>query len=298
MNRATKNARQLAKEQAELVNFEAFQLTRPDFASRPVVRYEPGGDPPDILCFDDEGRRIGVELVQWINEEQTAKSKTRLKVQSSYTHVIRSWDEKPPKNVGFMFINLRAERLLRPDVAVTFRSELYNFIAEKDAVWLVNPDWDDPQGWSFEDFGGFPTLAQYLGSLEFYSRGRRFSPSLGSDWIQFHAHGGAYTSDWMRDALIQNVRVKVGKYIAPRGQQKLTQERLDEFYLLAYYDEAMLFNTPYDTPSFGLGDAASAAAEELSAGPHPFDKVFLFSSIEKIQKVIQVYPDLLNGPPK
>jgi hypothetical protein len=290
MGIATKSAKQLAKEQAERANFDAFRSAHPNFAGRALVRCELGGDPPDILCIDDAARRIGVELVQWINEEQTARSKERFKLERSYTQVIRSWDVQPPEHIGFVFISAKEKAMLRPVDAAAFRTELYDFVASKDTAWLENPDWDDPQGWIFHDFSGFPIVEKHVAGLDFYSRGRRFNPSLGSDWIQFHAHGGAYSSDWMRDALVENVKAKVAKYTAPAGHLKLKQERLDEFYLLAYYDEAVLHNTPYHTPTFGFADSAAAVAAELSVTAHPFDKVFLFSPIEKTRKALQVWP--------
>jgi hypothetical protein len=290
MGIATKSAKQLAKEQAERANFDAFRSAHPDFASRALVTCETGGDPPDILCVDEAGGRIGVELVQWINEEQTALSKERFKAEGSYTQVIRSWEAQPPEHIGFVFISAKEKTMLRPADTAVFRTELYAFVTNKDTAWLENPEWDDLQGWRFNDFTGFPMLGKHLAELHCYSRGRRFSPSPGSDWIQFHAHGGAYTSDWMRDALVDNVRAKVAKYMSPTGQQKLQQEKLDEFYLLAYYDEAVLHNTPYHTLTFGFVDAAAAVAAEMSVTAHPFDKVFLFSPIEKAQKTIQLWP--------
>jgi hypothetical protein len=70
-------------------------------------------------------------------------------------------------------------------------------------------------------------------------------------WIVFWNHGGAYTTDWMRDALLDNIKRKIAKY-AMQNKSKLEQQLLAEFFLLAYYDEAVLHNTPYDAPGFGF----------------------------------------------
>jgi hypothetical protein len=64
----------------------------------------------------------------------------------------------------------------------------------------------------------------------------------------FRNHGGAYTPDWMRDALVDNIKRKIAKYTKPHNKARLQQQQLVEFYLLAYYDEAVLHNTPYDAP--------------------------------------------------
>jgi hypothetical protein len=278
-----------AKQMAEAANFEAFKLAHPNFAGRPLVSIQWGGDPPDVLCLDAPGNRIGVELVQWVNGRQMAVSKARFKLEDSYNSVIQSSSVQSPANIGLVFIYAEDNAILLPQNATAFRKELYDFVARIDAEWLKNPEWNDPQGYPFTDFTGYPTLAQHIDGLDFYARGRRFNPQLGSEWLTFRAHGGAYTSDWMRDALIDNISRKIDKYAKPHNRLKLHQQRLAEFYLLAYYDEAVLYNTPYDSPGFGFPEIAAIVAHELTAKPHPFDKVFLHSPIEK-PPTIQVWP--------
>lgn len=278
-----------SKQQAEAANFEAFKRAQPTFAGRPLVSIQWGGDPPDVLCLDQPGKRIGVELVQWVNELQMAASKARYRFEDSYRLAIRSSYEQPPANIGLVFIYAKDKTILAPQNATAFRKELYDFVARIDADWLKNPEWDDPQGYSFTDFTGYPTLGQHIEGLNFYARGRPFSPQLGADWLTFEAHGGAYTSDWMRDALLENIKRKIEKYAKPHNKLRLQQQQLAEFYLLAYYDEAVLHNTPYNRPGFGIREIAAIVARELAANPHPFDKVFLYSPIEKAP-VIQIWP--------
>jgi hypothetical protein len=59
---------------------------------------------------------------------------------------------------------------------------------------------------------------------------------------------------------------------------------------LAYYDEAVLHNTPYDVPGFGFKEIAEIVSRELVANPHPFNKVFLYSPLEKAAPVIHIWP--------
>jgi hypothetical protein len=278
-----------AKQRAEAANFEAFKLAYPNFAGRPLVSIQWGGDPPDVLCLDATGNRIGVELVQWVNERQMAASKARFKLEDSYRLAIRSSSVQPPANIGLVFIYAKDNTILAPQNAAALRNELYDFVARIDADWLKNPEWDDPQGYPFTDFTGYPTLAKHIDGLDFYARGRRFNPQLGADWLTFRAHGGAYTPDWMRDALLQNIKRKIEKYAKPQNKLNLQQQRLAEFYLLAYYDEAVLHNTPYDAPEFGFREIAAIVAQELAENPHPFEKVFLYSPIEK-PPAIQLWP--------
>lgn len=277
------------KETNEAANFALFRSAHPNFAGRPVVSIQRGGDPPDFLCLDARGYRVGVELVEWINEDQTGPSKHLFKLERSYLDVIRSVDVQPPKNVGLIFMHAKDKVRLAPRDAEAFRNELYQFIHEIDEAWVVHPEWADPQGFDFTEFVGYPSLTQHLEGLCFYSR-ERFDFAFGLEWITFRGHGGAYTPEWMRDALLGSIRNKSAKYAKPHNKLKLQQQKLDEFYLLAYYDEAVLYNTPYDAPDFGFKEIGDLVAEELLRIPHPFDKVFLFSPLEAGQKVLQVWP--------
>lgn len=276
-----------AKKKAEAANFEAFRSVHPDFAGRALENVQWGGDPPDILCLDASGSRIGVELVQWVNQGQIAASKKKFALEKSYDDVIQSASAQPPANIGMLFIYAKIP--LAPKNAATFRRELYDFIAQAAAKY---PEWEDPQGYMYSDFMGYPCLSEHLEGLEFYSARRRSHAQLGIHWIVFRNHGGAYTPDWMRDALVGNIKTKIAKYAKPQNKLKLGQQHLAEFYLLAYYDEAVLHNTPYDGPGFGFKEIATIVAGELAASPHPFDKVFLYSPLEK-SPVIQVWP---GGP--
>ena len=68
------------------------------------------------------------------------------------------------------------------------------------------------------------------------------------------------------------------------------EQALDQLYLIAYYGRAILYNSPYDTPEFGIRDIAEAVSRELATNPGHFHKIFLFSPIEKENKVFQVWP--------
>ena len=78
------------QQKKEAPNFATFMRACPNFAGGPIASTEWGGDPPDVLCCDVSGKRIGIELVQWVKEEQIARSKSRYRLEASYTDVIRS----------------------------------------------------------------------------------------------------------------------------------------------------------------------------------------------------------------
>jgi len=277
-----------AKQKAEAINFEAFRLKQPNFAGRPLVSTQWGGDPPDVLCLDTEGRRIGVELVQWVNQAQMAASKARYKLEDSYRLAIRSSEVEPPTNIGSIILYAKERVLLAPQDATAFRKELYDFVLQIDTNWLNNPDRSDPQRYTITDFATYPSLNRHIQALDVYTRGPRFNPRLGVDWLTFWPRRGAYIPNWMIDALVNNIKRKVAKYAKPRNEEKLQQQQLAEFYLLAYYDEAVLHNTPYHWPGFGFQEIAAIVGRELATNPHPFDRVFLYSPLEKAP-VIQAW---------
>jgi hypothetical protein len=93
----------------------------------------------------------------------------------------------------------------------------------------------------------------------------------------------------MRDALLDNIGRKIEKYAKPLNKLRLAEQSLEEFYLLAYYDDAVVHNTPYHGINFGFREIGAILSRSLGAKQHPFDKVFLFSRIEK-PPVFQAWP--------
>ena len=92
------------------------------------------------------------------------------------------------------------------------------------------------------------------------------------------------------DALVENIQKKTKKYPTLSREQAL-----DQLYLIAYYSNPILYNSPYDTPEFGIRDVAEAVSQELAANPGHFHKIFLFSTLEKKNKVFQLWPEPLTA---
>jgi len=58
------------KKEMEHIIFDAFIQIKPNFAGEPVTCVQCEKEPPDFIC-EDEIRKIGVELGQWLHKEQT-----------------------------------------------------------------------------------------------------------------------------------------------------------------------------------------------------------------------------------
>src|SRR5437773_12258458 len=87
----------------EKVIFEFFMKLMPDFAGR-HVKWQPGNDPPDVLCIDDEGARIGVELGEWLNQGQMRVEKEAEIAEKSFRDALRSEEVPHPTNFGYVWI--------------------------------------------------------------------------------------------------------------------------------------------------------------------------------------------------
>lgn len=267
----------------EKATFQNFCATWPNFAGRRVVCQE-GPDPPDYVCIHSDGKRIGVELGEWLHQEQMAGGIARERRGESFTEVIRSEEVEPPENIGLAFLKTREGTRLRPEDAKTFRKELYECIEKLDRLWPRNPEWSDPQGHRHTDFLRYPSVAAYVEELHLRSR-ERYPTIRGIQWICFPAHGGAYTPRDAVDALLNVIRKKTAMYTGLRQQA-----RLDELYLVVYYDRALIYNTPYFAPGFDLVDITKLAAAEVAKNPGAFRKVFLFNTLPQDREVIQLWP--------
>lgn len=263
----------------EKITFENFQATEPNFAHAPVECAE-GPDPPDFICVDPGGRRIGVELGEWLNPKQMAANVERERQEDRFVGVIRSDTEEPPPNVELVWIDRKEDSRLEDGDAEAFRTELYSCIGELNAVAASEFDWHEP----ISKFEHYPALAKYLQRVRVRPR-TQSQHVKGVHWIDFSAHGGAYTAQTALDTLLTLIRNKTAKY---DGLHK--KERLKELYLVAYYDQALIYNTPYFAPGVTLDDVAREAAAEVARNPGQFQKVFLFNALPGERRVIPLYP--------
>jgi hypothetical protein len=56
----------------EKLLFETFLTTHPDFLD--IKAWVPGPEPPDVIATDSHARKIGIELTEWLDKEQTTPS--------------------------------------------------------------------------------------------------------------------------------------------------------------------------------------------------------------------------------
>jgi hypothetical protein len=259
------------KQQREKTIFAFFQQCEPNFAGT-TVTCVPGNDPPDFVCTDINGRRIGIELGEWLNEQQMKSGKEREALEKSFMDAIQSEKTSHPQNIGTVWLGPKAMTPLKPADQDDFRRELYDQVQQVDREWHTNKEVNGPQGYHQTDFSGYPTLQKYFGVLVFKPVCVLAQPS-GFPWILFRPHGGAYSSQSAIDALSALMQKKIPKYVGLRQK-----EQLSELYLIAYFDQGLFYNTPYDTIGIGFSKIADICRTWLAANRGQFDKVFVFDS--------------------
>ena len=269
------------KETNERRVFEAFVEIHPNFADQPIMSWDKGANPPDILCHAFSGGRIGVELTEWVNTDQIASAKAEQDLHFPYLGIVRSEGVPPPENIESVTICARRKAPLTVSEQQRFRAELYGCI--ESAAAKLAPS-NGRQSVFVHDLSGYPWLSKYVAWMELWPR-PAVSRRTAARWVRFPARGGFYTPQPMVAALSENIQKKTERYSTLSREQAL-----DELHLIVYYGSAILYNSPYAAPGFGIRDVAEVVGQALATNPGHFRKIFLFSPIEKKEKVFQLWP--------
>lgn len=266
--------------------FASFLKTQPEFAGEPIEDWDVVGDwyrkralqpplppfdrRPDIICVTSSGRKIGVELKSWVNQDQITKARKHERIQENILNAIEPQPQNETNHIGYIWMTAKQVSFDKSDAA-TFRQQMFELIEEVDNRWTQKPDWDQEQSHKVDNLSSFPILEKYLSRVAFHPR-----PYFESHWITFPNRGGAYTPDDMLGTL-------AGALLAHRSDSRYkdikTQVGIDESYLLVHYDfNSFAYNTPFAAPNFGFKDAADFARDDVLAGDGGvFDRIFLFN---------------------
>jgi len=279
----------MSKRAYEKSIFEAFLRTAPQFAGEGIVEWEQPADEnefPDVICKSGSGRRIGVELGEWLNEAQMGAAKGMGRLQDSIRAAIGEQGSNTTDNIYSVCLDPKAKARIKPADADEFRRQLFACIHECDRRWPAERFWHSPQGHdvSGRELAAYPALDKYLNGVGLFPReiyqgwppsGRkvkRQSPA-SVDWITFAAQGGPYSKDTMLQPLLQLLSDKTDHY-AGAGTG------FDHLCLVVYYNQALFYNSPVETPHFTFDNAAATASRFLGDDPDPFHSVFIFVAVD------------------
>lgn len=279
----------MSKRSDEKAIFSAFLAAAPSFRDESIIGWhqpEDENDFPDVICASASGTRIGVELGEWLNEKEMKAAKGQERLQNSVLQAIGEQGPNTTQNILFLWLRPKSRARIRVADSEAFRSQLFSCIWDCDARWPRERFWHSPQGAHVggNDLSPYPVLAKYLDGLQMFPRARYHGwPPYGTsvqeqwpsgiDWITFPARGGSFSEDTMLQPLLQLLSDKTDHY-APRGSG------LDRLYLVVYYNQAALYNSPAETPRFSFADAVARAREFMEGDPEPFTGIFLFIAVD------------------
>jgi len=231
----------------------------------------PLSDPPDVECDLEDCSTIGIELTNWLDEQQIANAKSQESIEDPFR---RALFEVPNETRHFqsVWMGVKEKERLRKGDEAALKCQMTLLMAYLDKRWEAESDWQSPQGFNWNDFTEYPTLGRYFVNLDSHPRRTSQSaavpPALG--WLTFPCPGRPYSADCTVVALFQNINAKIAKYSAkPTG--------LANFFLLVHYDfKAFAYNSPVKGLSFSYPEAVAEVSRRLGGATGVFDGIFVY----------------------
>jgi hypothetical protein len=280
----------MSKREYERAIFEAFLRVAPDFAGEKIVEWkqpEDERDFPDVVCICASGRRVGVELGEWLHEDQIRAAKGRERIQKTILRAVGEQGDNQTRNIYAVYLFPKPKAHIKPADAASFRSQLFRYIEETDQRWPNERFWQSPQRYraSNEELAGHSVLQRYLNAVHFdpseryegrLPNGRRVKRHwpAGQDWIRFLPRGGSFSHDPMFQALVELLLEKKEHYGG-------SGTGFDHLCLIIYYNSAVIYNTPAETLDFKFPDAVQAAKQFIGDDQDPFDKILVFIAVNE-----------------
>lgn len=288
--------------QKERLIFESFLRVCPEFAGEPIKEWDvvdkwyanravapppkPFDKRPDIIGLTASGKKIGIELKSWVNQEQIAEARHRERIQDDILGAIGKQPPNQTQHIGYVWLLPKQVRFDARE-ATDFRDQLFRLIAKVDDDWPRKPGPELSCSGDVDRFDESPVLKKYLHRIRF----RPATRSRGTvRWIRFPDAGRHYSPAEMLETLESSV-------LSHRHDQRYkdlrNQAGLDEVYLLIHYDfKAFAYNTPYKTSNFGFREAAAFASQVVDGEGNFFDRIFLFHFLSGQEAAYEIFPDL------
>src|SRR3990172_59073 len=166
----------LKKREHEKTIFDAFFRVYPYFAGEPIQGEvkQPADENefPDVICTTASGKRIGVELGQWFNEQELRTAKSMERIQKSILDAIGPQGNNETDNIYVVWLKPKVKARIKSEDKVAFCKEIFQYIAEVDKRWGSEGFRYGPQGYEaqVEDLKRFPHLVKYLDAIRLFPR--------------------------------------------------------------------------------------------------------------------------------
>jgi hypothetical protein len=265
------------KRDHEKAIFRAFLDLEPEFAGERLAEWEQPEDErefPDIRAKSVSGRRVGVELGEWLNEEEIAAAKSKESVEASILSAIGEQGANSTRHVDFVWLHPKLDVRVKSSEAAAFRDQIFALIQDCDRRWPNERWWHSPQGAQLtgDELAAYPTIAKYINVVKLWPKRDGHGWPAGVDWILFPARVGSFD----RETMFKPLRELIAEKIAHYGPNRTGFDGLS---LVVFYNLAWIYNSPAETPLFTFEDAAARVRQLLSSGLGPFDRVFLFLAL-------------------
>jgi hypothetical protein len=268
------------KRDHEKAIFEDFLRVLPNFAGEPIhgEAKQPADENefPDVFCTTVSGKRIGVELGEWFNEQEMRTAKSMERIQNSILDAIGPQRSNETDNIYAVWPKPKVKAHIKSEDKIAFGKEIYECIAEVDKRWGSDGFQYGAQGYEAQtkDLKHFPHLAKYLTAIQFFPNGyvEKRTGSRGRNWIIFPPRGGWYSEDTMLQPLLELLAKKQNRY-------GTCGTGFDRLCLVVYYNRAVIYNSPVEALNFKFDDAVQVAKQFIGVDPKPFDAIFLFLAI-------------------
>jgi hypothetical protein len=304
----------------ELAVFSCFLEAHPSFAAE-VELYSPAAkEPADIAVKLKNGGSIGFQLGQWVHERQMREAKRKEELRAKLHDVLRPCLEHRPRNFARVGIFVRDAHFDQRDTDA-FRAEFIRIVSDADHTWHKDPR-RRPGGYTLTS-GGCPAIDKYSERILFLPRDSHMETVIsnaldrglndpeishlleqwaqevrvwrearglypvGSEqadpWIVFPLEGGAYSSQPALQALNEILAKKTAKY---------ARLQAGDLRLIIHYNDAVLYNTPYEDQEHETFATMACEAAGLLAGKNvaPFNEVYLLRALWPNPEAFRVWP--------
>ena len=266
----------------EKVLFSNLLTIHPDFLG--VKSWVEGPEPPDALVTDVQGRTIGVELTEWLSNEQTTPSIASQEREFGWFNVLNSEKHSSPLRFAFVTVYFRADIRTPRGREDAFVEEFYDLMSYVDESWEREMANNPQKLWN--DFSKYPTLGKQVSLLRFFEHVTP-RPAKGNRWVLGTPKGGAYDPRQATNALLDRIDEKRRKanYAPLKADHGLA-----ELVLLVHYGiRGLLHNTPLEGLNWKLANHVREAHENLAGDHGHFDRAFLYLAYNEGQ-LFTLYP--------
>jgi hypothetical protein len=155
------------KQENERAIFEAFLGTDPDFAGEPLARWWQPADEkqfPDVEAISTSGKSVGVELGEWLNQNEMQAAKAKERLEQSILKAVGEQGKNATEHIYYVWLHPKPKARNKPANVPAFREQLFGCIHGCDVRWPEERFWHSPQGHQVvnEDLASYRILAKYL----------------------------------------------------------------------------------------------------------------------------------------